>query len=643
MRWDFERTPALWSVFRKLGLGDRPRGRQLIVERYDASDVSLREITEAIFELRHPENRALVSPEQILALAASAAAVRDAPELPNVIAELQQLVDEEWDRSGPAFAELAIGYSRNQLDIFNVLPRLLGSAEFLDAICDALEANELEFVNLYFPLDRLALPTRNQLRRLFQLASHKNGPVFIHNAVKAASKNVGWSPWLKLFCVIWLFPELADNRDAIMPVARNFHSDTDATAREEAWKAARLDAKTRSVAAVVIDLNETLRNATPDIRQVYADRLRRSIGNDDSLRQAAIEALLWTVRERQRDTALYAAVQLASPNDRELLSELERHPDRRTQYEAAQLRLAFEDAVDPESGWTIPRRVGISDGLFAMTLSHPEIGESAHTWLGDRLLERMIEQTVAALEAEAAREYYRHHGSGEEKLVERFFTKLSAKFEMLDRGLAEMASASGRGRRTNISIRYRSVDKAEEGSRGVSREKDSGKPPPAFSADLCLIVNAMLDGKSLGKRATLVQVKRLYPSKSGPGGWGVSYRIDPVQTSDLLRQTSSAVFLFQGPSVNGRGLPVIPAQLVDDLAHNQVRSGKALRATTIGVASKPLADWFTYDLVALRIGDPYGALVEKAERGPGSDAYDLFRYGTVEVEVRVSDLPKRLE
>ncbi|MQX92070.1 hypothetical protein [Sinorhizobium meliloti] len=643
MRWDFKRTPALWSVFKKLGLRDPPRGRRLILEHYEAGEASSEELAKALFELRDPENRALVSPEQILALAASAAAVRDAPELANVIAELQQLVDEEWDRSGSAFAELALGYSRNQLDIFNVLPRLLGSAEFLDAICDALEANELDFLNPCLPLDRLALPNRNQLRRLFQFANHKNGSILIHNAVNAASKSVGWSPWLKLFCVIWLFPELADNRDAIMPVARNFHSDIDAAAREKAWKAARLDAKSRSVAAVVMDLNGTLRDAAPDIRQVYADRLRRLIGNDDPLRQAAIEALLWTVRERQRDTALYAAVQLALANDRELLSELERHPDRRTQYEAAQVRLAFEDAVEPEIGWTVPRRVGISDGLFAMALSHSETRESAHTWLGDRLLERMIEQTVAALEAEAAREYHRHHGSGEEKLVERFFTKLSTKFEMLDRGLSEMASASGRARRTNISIRYRSVDKAEEGSRGVLRENDSGIPPPNFSADLCLVVNPMLDGKSLGKRATLVQVKRLYPSKNGPGGWGVSYRIDPIQTSDLLRQTSSAVFLFQGPAVNGRGLPVIPAQLVDDLAHHQVRSGKALRATTVGVASKRLADWFTYDLVALRIGDPHAALVEKAERGPGSEAYDLFRYGTVEVEVRVSEPAKRRE
>jgi len=118
--------------------------------------------------------------------------------------------------------------------------------------------------------------------------------------------------------------------------------------------------------------------------------------------------------------------------------------------------------------------------------------------------------------------------------------------------------------------------------------------------------------------------------------WRKSFRLKVGQMNDLIRQTRSAVYFFQGPLLGGRGVPVIPAQLVSDLASHQGGSGAELARETVAIASRSLADWFTYDALALRTGDPMQELIRKAEGAAGSLPRRLLALPRVEIEIGVS-------
>lgn len=454
----------------------------------------------------------------------------------------------------------------------------------------------------------------------------------------------GWSPWIKLFGILFLHPELARPGQAFLPTRDADWHDSSAAARSGMWDALVADDRVRKLAQMVQDLDGVLSGAPPDLRTTYAIEVASIIGDDDGLRRAAIEALLWRGRGRSSHFALHAVIELVRPHDTALLTELADHPDRETQYRAKQVALSVRDEFSEGAVWPNPKRVGVADRLYGLNLAQGDGEQEARTWLGDRLLEKMVERTVHDLERQFAREYPEHHGVGEEKLVERFFTLLSSRFDSLDQAFLDTARATASDRRASVRMRYRTIDKFEEGKPGIARSPED-VPSESFAADLCLIIDPYLDGKPLGQRATLVQAKRLYlrdrnhPSK----GWSHSYVLDARQTSDLLKQTRSSFFLFQGPGLAGRGLPILPAQLVSDLAHSQSATGGVLAADAVGTASRSFAEWFTYDLLALRVGDPYAPLVAKAENSQGSMPYDLFRYGSVEVQIRVGDPIKRDE
>ncbi len=353
----------------------------------------------------------------------------------------------------------------------------------------------------------------------------------------------------------------------------------------------------------------------------YVTRLKRAIGHDAALRAATIEALLWVGRARNRHLAVHAALALTTPTDLVMVEALTNHPDRRTQHEADQVLSAFRDAP-----------------IAAEAKEQPARREPSGTWIGQVAVERLIEATAATLEGEFARDYPDHHRVGEEKLMERFFSVLGERFRRLTDDLAVVARANGATSTSEVEIRYRPIDKPEEGDPGIVRPDQAG-PPAKFSADLCLIVEAKLNGAPLARRACLVQAKRLYAkAPEDPSvGWKASYDLKPEQTNSLLAQTASSFYLFQGPGLAGRGLPVIPAQFVNDLAMHQSPNRQVILSATVGRASQSFAEWFTYELVALRTGDPLQALLDKAVGGPGSTPYDLARFGLVEVEVRIAE------
>jgi hypothetical protein len=250
------------------------------------------------------------------------------------------------------------------------------------------------------------------------------------------------------------------------------------------------------------------------------------------------------------------------------------------------------------------------------------------------MAERLIERTVANVEAQFAEEY-RHHGDdGEERLLAILFDRLATQFTALDQALLTAARAAGAPRRSSVELHYRSVDKPEEGRRGIRSAK-------RFSTDLCLIVSPSLDGKPLPRRATIIQAKRLYRDKwrrkSMLAVWQGSFHLKPSQVAALIEQTQSSFYLFQGPPLGGRGVPIIPARLVSELAAHQGGAGAELAREMVAIASQPLAEWLTYEALALRTGDPFDELVRKAEGLEGGLARRLLALPTLDIRVAVSD------
>jgi hypothetical protein len=355
------------------------------------------------------------------------------------------------------------------------------------------------------------------------------------------------------------------------------------------------------------------------------DKLRATIGEDPQLRQAVVEALLWSGEGRAADLAQFAAVALTRPEDRAALLELEQHPVRLVQYAARAVRAA-------KLGEQLGIGVLPANGSFAQALVTLDSGvaptdEPARTWLGDRAVERLIEQTIARVEARVAQEYISHGDEGEDRLLSSLFRELALRFTDLDHALEALARAAAAPHRASVTMEYRNVDRAEEGAKGIRKVK-------SFSADLCLIVDPIIDGISLGRRVTLVQAKRLYRNKKArkQPAWSDSFKIDRDQRIHLQEQTHASVYFFHGPPAGGRGVPVIPTHLVADLSEHR-GSGTTLSRDVVAVASRSLADWLTYDALALRVGDPYAELVKRAGGAPGSLPRPLLGVPTMEIQV----------
>ncbi|ESX14455.1 hypothetical protein X768_01650 [Mesorhizobium sp. LSJC265A00] len=266
----------------------------------------------------------------------------------------------------------------------------------------------------------------------------------------------------------------------------------------------------------------------------------------------------------------------------------------------------------------LPAGGGLAQSLAAIEGSGTATDEPARTWLGDRAVEQLIERTIASVETRFARDYEAHGDEGEDRILSTLFTTLALRFSDLDHALEALARAASAPNRAAVTMRYRNVDRSEEGKAGIKGAK-------SFSADLCLITDPILDGTSLGRRVTLVQAKPLYRDHAAATqpAWDTSFAINLDRRRALQKQTAWSVYFFHGPPLGGRGVPVIPTQLVADLSEHQ-GSGAHLARATVATASRSLADWLTYDALALRVGDPYEELIEKAEGRSGSLARPLL-------------------
>lgn len=84
-----------------------------------------------------------------------------------------------------------------------------------------------------------------------------------------------------------------------------------------------------------------------------------------------------------------------------------------------------------------------------------------------------------------------------------------------------------------------------------------------------------------------------------------------------------------------RGDRLVIADL--DLAYHNAPGGTRLPVAQVGPASRSLAAWLTYELAALRTGDPHAELVARAQGGVGREPRLLARLGYVDLEVRVGE------
>lgn len=450
----------------------------------------------------------------------------------------------------------------------------------------------------------------------------------------ALARGIGWGAWTHLFGILIALPEYAGTEPvSIAPPRPEGESRHLISSRLELSGHLSGAMSARAVAGHLQSLLDHLQSAgllnrPAETRSAFVARLDRLTRRDKELRLATIEALLWLGDGPVADLAMFAASRLVRPADRKHLKVLSRHPNPLVGYSADALEQIFIGERPGGARIEPTARHGIA--ISAQPPPSVMIDEEPRTWVGDRAVERAIEAVVVREERRFADEYPDHHGEGEERLCAMLFDALSKEFESLSNGFETAARLAGAPRAASVQLRYRAVDKPEEGAKGVRGAK-------RFSTDVCLIVDPVLDGRSLGRRASLVQAKRIYPNRRFRSSlvWEPSYRLKPKQTEELIEQTQSSFFMFHGPGFGGRGLPVMPAQLVSDLALHQGGSGAQLATAQVGSAARSMADWLTYSLLGLRVGDPYRELLDKAGGAAGRRARRLLEIPRVEVSIAV--------
>ncbi|MGE4306947.1 MAG: hypothetical protein AB7E24_23290 [Novosphingobium sp.] len=616
------------------------RSRRRIVLQ-DERDLTVTKMAAATRALSDPGSDRYVDAEVVDALLVSIGR-HTSDDDGDMVAALIAHVDRRWSELMPGLAAKAVNGIYDRARIFAAFPRLLHEPTLLSMAIAAIVDPQnycrpdelLSFLKPATPADarRLIDALAERARAGERTPSALTLPLFA-----AIGRGQGWSPWVALQTLLRACPDYAEPNAIFEKTGDpNRESQTTIDARLEVAQAIAPLTELREVAAILLQLvgpsagwgDESLLSRPAEVRAAYVDTLRAAIGDDSALRQAVIEALLWSGDGRVAELAHYAAVAIADAGDRAWLVELETHPVRMVRYAARAVRAAkFGEALTVPA---LPVATGLIQSVAAMEGSTNIAEEPARTWLGDRAAERLIERTISAVEMRAAKDYESHGDEGEDRLLASLFTTLALRFADLDQALEALARAASAPNRAAVTMRYRNVDRGEEGDKGVRGAKK-------FAADLCLIVDPILEGVSLGRRVTLVQAKRLYRDHEAvvQPTWNASFAINLEQRRALQQQTEASVYFFHGPPLGGRGVPVIPTQLVADLSEHQ-GSGSQLARSTVASASRSLADWLTYDALALRVGDPYAALVAKAEGRPGSLPRTLLELPTVEVEITVT-------
>lgn len=608
----------------RIQLDDRPD--------YDFADFSM--VLQAL-SLRDAD--AVLDGEVVVALAKRFGDSRQIPDEQRTAfrAALANHADRIWPSLEPLLLErLRHDHYYGNL-LFDVFPRLRTSKRLLNEIVDGLGST----VNRH-NADRLAphiritsvQDARSILVAFENLDSSRHDDLVLPFVV-AIGDGLGWTPWAKLMAILFGRPKFGDL--SFRPTLDGLAGGNENARAMHAVAAAVCSEKPiRAAAGRLLELDSSMRlsDMPPESRAAYVALLADIVGDDAELRRAVIEALLWLPQYNDQELGQFAAIKIVKAADQDWLTDLIDHPKHQVGYAAFAIReAAFGTRADVSTDYPGTTQLGLTVGLARLGLTSPIPTEEPCTWLGDRMVERLIEQVADSVEREMAAEFEDHCGEGEEALLTIFFERLSGRMRQLDDVFTAAARSFGT---RHVSLQFRRIDKPEEGSKGV-------RGAQKFAADVCLIVNPVFQGKSLGKRASIVQAKRLYGDfERSPIRWHASYEVKLEQIENLLEQSNSSFHLFQGPLNFGRGLPVIPTLLVKQLAAAHSGTGQYVGVKAVGMASRGFADWLTYDVLALRVGDPLEELIAKAEGVSGRKARTLLDLPRVEIDLSVTDKVK---
>lgn len=424
---DRNAAPALHAILRhhspKAG---RPGQRVIGFDIEGEVDQGL--LVEAAAELSDAGIGDRLTAQEVAAIAAVAGKWSSigVPKVQEIVGRVRELVDRRWSEISAPVARLMIAESSHRSSIRACLPRLETAGALVEAVIAMLGAKESVHLGIATDVRELRIEDPDQIRRALRLTDGQHDPHLNLLLIGAAVRAQGWTPWLKLRMILGEFIELAGDGDVDQPAVpdRFTSSDHPAEIRRDAWTNIVDDEHVRTVAQLIVDLDGALAYSAPDIRGVYVRRLRDALGDDAELRAATIETLLMRPHDRQQDLGLYAATALTRPEDEPLITALTGWPDRGLGYRAALLHEAVFGGPEPESSWPRPTLTGIAEGLFQLRLE-ASAQEQSRTWLGDRLLERMIEHTAASEEERFAREFHLHSESDEEEGLLRLLFRIS--------------------------------------------------------------------------------------------------------------------------------------------------------------------------------------------------------------------------
>jgi hypothetical protein len=346
-------------------------------------------------------------------------------------------------------------------------------------------------------------------------------------------------------------------------------------------------------------------------RMAWRRRLATAAEDDDELRDAIVEALLWFGIDAEDAFVQRAAIHIAGEHWSSVLRSLFDHPSSRADLRARSALDLLTGAVDPVENLALVEAHRHMDA--------PAFRGTSRTWLGDAQLEGLMAAAFASAATSLADEVRLTASAGEETLVARLFERLRGACLEVTKQAKILARETDRAERLRVKLDHRFVGKKEEGEGGLADDV-------RFSTDVTLIVKARSgSGHVLGERATLIQAKRMRRGGSPPDY--EHYTVDLGQVRDIAKQTTSSFLLAVGPQSRGVVMPVIPARLFLD-RFDEGQATKRLDVITMAVNGRSLADWLVDDVIGLWTGDPRERVIAKAREGGGDQATLL-----VEIEV----------
>jgi hypothetical protein len=331
---------------------------------------------------------------------------------------------------------------------------------------------------------------------------------------------------------------------------------------------------------------------TANVRDAWVAEVARTVAAIPGMPAALLELALWLVPEGRGDLAmrLAAAVCGGLPDgERSVLEALADHPSDLLMVR----RITLRGILDGKSGSA--ETPGPTDllGATARLIATAADDISPMTWIGDRNVEQLIEREMSRVAEAFVGSYEGHCRKDEEHLTTTIIERLRAALEKVRQTVDLVGRDDGSANRISFTLSDRVVSKREEG-------QDVLVKGHAFATDMCLVMTARRDGRRIAHRAIFLQAKKL--SMTNDRAWKRDFAIDRSQLEALISNTAASFYLFIGPALGNRTLPVMPAQLVSEMLQG-VANTRRLHRDDVSRAGRSLARWLTYDVIGLWTGD----------------------------------------